>query len=1107
MAMLRLLAAFFAFLLICMPPVMAAALATTAGQSELFVQTGHTESPDVIGFSPDGRFLATRSRDKTVKFWDVASGREWRTLTGYRGLVAFSPDWRLAALAGDESGTVKVWEIATGREAKTLAGDVGIYFIAFSPNGRILATGSNKSGDKKTFKFWDVSSGRELRSVKSDVPPVFSSDGRFAVIIDSEGVYSRIAKFFDAASGKATKSIKLDGYSYYESLALSPDGRTLVTLGRSLMLTPGSPPTNHSDIRLWDVGGGKQLGALQYPISGALFAFSPDSRTIVSVAAAGYDNKRITLTDARTGSEIRSLPWKGWPAAVGFSPDGRLIAAKAGGITLWDTASGREVGTLAASGYSYAFSPDGRFIAASGKQDKTLALWDIGNGHLVKTFKGYGTSTEFVRFSPNGSVLAASSSLSGVELREAASGRVIKSHSANYGKNFAFPRDGGWFALARYGNVLLMDTVSGQEKKTLTGSDKWVTSVAVSPDGRLVAASASYGKTIKLWDAGTGSIVRELEDDSVVEAVAFSPDGRVLASGSGDKTLKLWDAASGNRLHVLKGHDHWPVDIAFSPDNRLIASVSPDKTVRVWNVATGSEIKSLTGHTDWVNGVAFSPDGRRLASGGNDGFVRLWDTTSWWEAKTLTGHQGPVKSVAFSPDGTTVVSGGGDGLKLWDASSGALRLSLLRFEGGEWIAITPQGYFDASSPKAAQYLNVRVGNQVHGADQYYERFYRPDIVRLALAGKAITGVTDIASVKSAPIVSIVETPASVSSEQIGVTLKITDTGGGIGEARLYLNDTAVGSQGARNLQVVSGSAKSRTARFNLQLVPGLNRIRAVAFNAEGTMQSAAAVHEIAANIATVRRPALHALVVGINKYENPKLELKYAVPDAELFAATLAEWTQGLFESVTVKKLIAPAETSKTAIVQALQAMQKQVRPDDLFVFYVASHGTVDNSEYFLITSNVGSTSTARLKQDALPQDTLKELLANVPATKKLIVLDTCNAGKLGETLQVAMLTRGMSDDTAMKILSRAVGSTILSAASSVQEALEGYQGHGLFTFVLTEGLKGAADSDKDGFVKTLELADYVDTKVPELAEKVFRHKQYPIVSPSGMGFPVTKVK
>ena len=139
---------------------------------------------------------------------------------------------------------------------------------------------------------------------------------------------------------------------------------------------------------------------------------------------------------------------------------------------------------------------------------------------------------------------------------------------------------------------------------------------------------------------------------------------------------------------------------------------------------------------------------------------------------------------------------------------------------------------------------------------------------------------------------------------------------------------------------------------------------------------------------------------------------------------------------------------------------------------FVASHGTVDDGEYFLITSNVGSTSTHILRQSALSQDDLKVLIANVPATKKLIMIDTCNAGKLGEAIQSAVLTRGMSEDTALKILSRAVGSTVISASTSLQEALEGYQGHGLFTWVVAAGLAGAADSDKDGYVKTHELVD-----------------------------------
>ncbi len=124
-----------------------------------------------------------------------------------------------------------------------------------------------------------------------------------------------------------------------------------------------------------------------------------------------------------------------------------------------------------------------------------------------------------------------------------------------------------------------------------------------------------------------------------------------------------------------------------------------------------------------------------------------------------------------------------------------------------------------------------------------------------------------------------------------------------------------------------------------------------------------------------------------------------------------------------------------------------------------------------------------------------------------MIVIDTCNAGKLGEALQVAMLTRGMSEETAIKILSRAVGSTILSASTSLQEALEGYNGHGLFTYVLVEGLKGKADLDGDKLIKTFEIANYVDSDVPPLAEKIFHKAQYPTATPTGQSFPVGRVR
>ncbi|MBI1811909.1 MAG: caspase family protein, partial [Nitrospirae bacterium] len=409
-----------------------------------------------------------------------------------------------------------------------------------------------------------------------------------------------------------------------------------------------------------------------------------------------------------------------------------------------------------------------------------------------------------------------------------------------------------------------------------------------------------------------------------------------------------------------------------------------------------------------------------------------------------------------------------------------------------------------SSANGDKHLNVRIGNNVYGIENYREAFYRPDLVKLALSGGSLKDFKTLADVKQPPVVTIVDTPKSANKDEAKVTLKIVDIGGGIGDVRLYLNGSAVVLDSARGVKIVPTNKNEVLKTYNLKLTNGINTIRAIAFNGDNTMQSNDVLHEITASFKSLTKPSLNAIIVGINEYKNPKLQLKYAVSDAELFENTLKNVTAGLFEKVNIKKLITKENTTNENIIKELKAY-KALNPDDVFVFFVASHGTVDDGEYFLITSNVGSTRTEKLKTDALPQGMLKELIANIPATKKLIIIDTCSAGALGEAIQVAMLTRGMSEDTAMKILSRAVGSTILSASTSLQEAVEGYQGHGLFTYVLVEGLKGKADKGKTGYVKTTELADYVDSEVPVLAEKVFKKSQYPTISISGQAFPIGK--
>ena len=230
-------------------------------------------------------------------------------------------------------------------------------------------------------------------------------------------------------------------------------------------------------------------------------------------------------------------------------------------------------------------------------------------------------------------------------------------------------------------------------KATLEGHTNLVWSVAFSPNGKMLA-SASLDATVRLWNVNTERLLHTLtEHTDEVSSVAFSPDGKTLVSASWDATIRLWNPHNGKLKRTLTEHTAGVASVAFSPDGKTLASAGEDQTIRLWNTTTWKLERILRGHTHIVDIVAFSPDSRMLASGSRDTTIRFWNLNNGKHIKTLTGHTGDILRMAFSPDGAVLASGSLDQtVRLWNPKDGKLRKTLAVQRG--WInpvAFSPDG--------------------------------------------------------------------------------------------------------------------------------------------------------------------------------------------------------------------------------------------------------------------------------------------------------------------------------------------------------------------------------------------------------------------------------